>query len=371
MEMSSPRRHVNQQEMELTGIDRCVDLVKDKEKRSSVDDKSSLSIGVCLAILTGVLLAPSPASGQKTNDDANRFVTAWGDPDLQGTWTNTTSTNLERPTALVNLEFVTDELRAQVAAEAARYVDLPPPPGQTGAYNSFWLDQGELSQRTSLILEPRDGKLPALTPQAQHRADDFTERWLAPPESWHDMSLYDRCITRGLPGAMIPGFYNHNYLILQTPDYVVLQVEMIHDTRIIPLTARPRVGANIRQWLGDARAHWEGDTLVVETTNFTGKSEQRTAMGPFFLTLSTGKNLNLVERFTRIDSETMDYQFTVNDPTVYTKKWTAATPMRKTQDALFEYACHEGNYGLYNILAGARAQEREVGAPTQTGGAGN
>ena len=321
--------------------------------------RSPVTAGVLLAVLAACWLAPDVATGQQATDQPISFVTPWGDPDIQGTWTNTTSTMLERPGSFADVEFVTDELRAATAAEAAQYADVPPPPGQTGAYNSFWLDQGVLSERTSLILDPPDGRLPPLTPQAQRRADDFTARWLTPPESWHDMSLYDRCITRGLPGGMIPGFYNHNYLILQTPDHVVLQVEMIHDTRIIPLADRPHVDPTVRQWLGDSRGYWDGDTLVVETRNFTDKAEQRTAMGPFFLTLSTGEHLHLVERFTRIDADRMDYQFTVTDPTVYRAAWTAATPMLKTGDQLFEYACHEGNYGLYNILAGARAEERQ------------
>ena len=311
-------------------------------------------------IASGSLVVPAVVAGQASSAGSAIPRTPWGAPDLSGTWTNTTSTGLERPDALADVERLTDEQRSAIAAEAARYVDAPPPPGQTGAYNSFWLDQGELSERTSLILDPPSGKLPPLTPLAQARADDFTRRWLAPPTSWHDMSLYDRCITRGLPGAMIPGFYNHNYMILQTPDYLVMQIEMIHDTRIIPLTGQPHVGDGVRQWMGDSRAYWEGDTLVVETTNFTDKAEQRTSMGPFFLTLSTGEHLRLVERFTRIDDATMDYQFTVDDPTIYTSPWTAATPMRKTDESLFEYACHEGNYGLRNILAGARAQEGET-----------
>lgn len=311
------------------------------------------AVAIPLAMLAaGWMVSPLTAGQEST-----AFVTPWGDPDIQGTWTNTTSTSLERPSALANVEFVSDDLRAEAAARAAQSVDAPPPPGQTGAYNSFWLDSGELSERTSLIVDPPSGKLPPLTPPAQRRADDFTARWLAPPETWHDMSLYDRCLTRGLPGAMIPGFYNHNYLILQTPDYVVLQIEMIHDTRIIPLTDRPNREPPIRQWLGDARGYWDGDTLVVETRHFSDKAEQRTAMGPFFLTLSTGVHLHLVERFRRLDAERMEYQFTVTDPTVYTAPWTAVTPMRRTDDQLFEYACHEGNYGLYNILAGARAEE--------------
>lgn len=309
------------------------------------------------------LLVSAVVSGQSGSTGAGHLRTLWGDPDLSGTWTNTTSTGLERPAALAEVEVLTDEQRAGLAAEAARYIDAPPQPGQTGAYNSFWLDQGELLARTSLLVDPRDGRLPALTPPAQARADDFTARWLGPPTSWHDMSVYDRCITRGLPGAMLPGFYNHNYMILQTPDYLVLQIEMIHDTRIIPLNGQPRVSDGVRQWLGDSRGRWDGDTLVVETTNFTPKSEQRTAMGPYFLTLSTGEHLRLVERFTRIDETTMDYRFTVDDPTVYTKPWTASTPMRKTNDLLFEYACHEGNHGLRNVLAGARAQEMNKAAP--------
>ena len=321
--------------------------------------KSRLGASVVLAALALNTALLAPAAGQGSATAGDHFRTPWGHPDLSGTWTNTTSTGLERPDGLAEVEELTDEQRAALAAESARNLDAPPPPGQTGAYNSFWLDQGEFSTRTSLIDQPSDGRLPALTPRARARADDFTARWLAPPTSWHDMSLYDRCITRGLPGAMIPGFYNHNYLILQTPTHVVMQVEMIHDTRIIPLGEQPNASRSVRQWLGDSRGRWDGDTLVVETTNFTPKSEQRTSMGPFFLTLSTGEHLRLVERFTRIDETTMDYRFTVVDPTVYTEQWSASTPMRRTDESLFEYACHEGNYGLYNILAGARAQERD------------
>jgi len=156
---------------------------------------------------------------------------------------------------------------------------------------------------------------------------------------------------------MMPGFYNHNYHILQTPGYVVLFVEMIHDARIIPVDGRPHLGQHIRQWLGDSRGRWVGNTLVVETTNFTDKVDYRglTVFG-------TGRNVHLVERFTRVDADTIDYQFTVDDATVFTRPWTAAIPMTQIKGPLFEYACHEGNYGLPQILSGARVQEKAEGA---------
>ena len=289
--------------------------------------------------------------------------TPWGDPDLQGQWTNTTSTPMERPEDLSDQEILTEEDLAVRDSEVAARVSFDNvSPGNVGAYNEFWVERGSLIAQTSLVVDPPDGKLPAMTQQAQRKGDEFMARWFAPPASWEDMNLYDRCITRGLPGAMIPGFYNHNYLILQTPDYVALQIEMIHDTRVIPLDGRPHLQPDVRQWLGDSRGYWEGETLVVETTNFSDKAEQRSAIGPYFLTFSAGNHLRLVERFTRIDADTMDYRFTVVDPTVDTRPWTASIPMRQTGDPLFEYACHEGNYALGNILAGARADERKAAA---------
>ena len=206
--------------------------------------------------------------------------------------------------------------------------------------------------RTSLIVDPPDGKLPPLTPkEAKRRAgsEGYRNR---EPDGPEDRNLYERCISRGLPGAMMPGFYNHNYQILQTPGYVVILVEMIHDARIIPLDGRPHADQRIRQWLGDSRGRWEGNTLVVETTNFTKvKGRALTVFGGSETTL-------LVERFTRVDEDTIDYQFTLTDPTEYARPWTASIPMTNLEGSLFEYACHEGNYGLGNILAGARAAEK-------------
>ena len=182
------------------------------------------------------------------------------------------------------------------------------------------------------------------------------------PDSWEDLNLYDRCLTRGLPGAMIPGFYNHNFQILQTPDYVVILVEMIHDARIIPLDGRPYLPPPLRQWLGDSRAHWDGDTLVVETTNFNSKGDQRVRN----LVLSGSEHSHLVERFRRVDADTIDYRFTVTDPRTFSRPWTAEIPMAKLEGQLFEYGCHEGNYGLLNILAGARAAEKAAKEATNS-----
>ncbi len=315
---------------------------------------------VVLPVIAGMLwsgAAPAAAQGR----------TPWGDPDLQGMWTNTTTTPMERPEDLAGQATLTEEERAvrdpEVQAEVS--FDRPPTPGNVGGYNEFWVERGNLIRQTSLIVDPPDGRLPALTPGAERQRNEFLARWVAPPGSWEDMNLYDRCITRGLPGAMIPGFYNHNYLILQTPGYVVVQVEMIHDTRIIPLDTGERPRSGIPQWLGDSRGYWDGDTLVVETRNFAGKGEQRTNIGRFFLTFSGGEHARLVERFTRIGEDRLDYRFTVIDPTVDTRSWTASIPMQKSEDALFEYACHEGNYALGNILAGARADERAAAAAGQ------
>ncbi len=292
--------------------------------------------------------------------------TPWGDPDLQGLWTNTTTTPMERPDDLSDRETLSSEERAARDAEVAEAVSFDNiSRSNVGAYNEFWVERGALIAQTSLVVDPPDGKLPPLTAEARRRSERFMARWLAPPASWEDMNLYDRCITRGLPGAMIPGFYNHNYLILQTPDHVVVQVEMIHDTRIIPLADRRQAQSGIPQWLGQAQGRWEGDILVVETTGFAAKGEQRTSLGGFFLTFSGGPSSRLVERFTRLADGTLDYRFTITDPTVDTREWTAAIPMRPYEETLFEYACHEGNYAMPNILAGARADEAATAGQQQ------
>jgi hypothetical protein len=196
-----------------------------------------------------------------------------------------------------------------------------------------------------------------LTPETQKAAEaEVAARKIAPADKPEDRGPYERCISRGLPGAMMPGFYNHNYQILQTPGYVAILVEMIHDVRIIPMDGRPHPGGAIKQWLGDSRGRWEGNTLVVETTNLR-KVDYRTTT--VFGTSEKGK---VIERYTRIGPDAMDYKITVEDPLTYTDTWTAQIPMAKVPGPIFEYACHEGNYGLPNILAGHRKEEAEAAA---------
>jgi len=224
-----------------------------------------------------------------------------------------------------------------------------------GAYNDFWLGRGKHSRQTSLIIDPPDGRLPPVTARAKQQADARTATSQRNAASWEDVSMYDRCITRGMPGAMMPGFYNHNYHILQTPNYNAIVVEMIHDARIIPIDGRAHLNSGISQWLGDSRGHWEGDTLVVETTNFNDKVFERSNTVSSF-----GSGWKLVERFRRVDTDTIDYQFTINDPRIFTKPWTVAAPMAKSDGRLFEYACHEGNYAMPHILSAARSEEQEA-----------
>ena len=309
----------------------------------------------------GLVAWPAASAG------AQSHVTPWGDPDLQGAWTNATTTPLQRPAELASRGSFTEEERAELDAQRALteqracatelvVLQTAPPPTSTGSYNSFWLEQGTRTLQTSLIIDPPDGRLPAVTPAAQQRADDLVAARASPsyPTHWDEPSVFERCITRGLPASMMPGFYNHNYQILQTPDYVVIYAEMIHDARVIPLDGRPHLDASIRQWMGDSRARWEGDTLVVETTNFTDKVYERRVSNTVF---GASRTMQLVERFRRIDANTLDYRFTVTDPATFAAPWTAVIPMTAMEGPIYEYACHEGNYSMENMLRGARNKE--------------
>ena len=311
-------------------------------------------------MVVSVLLACGNAVAQPNGGFAEAWRTSWGDPDLQGRWTNTTTTPMQRPDEYEGRAELTNEERAELDARANSRGDRTPPPGSTGAYNSFWVDRGTRTTQTSLVVDPPDGRWPALTNRVRARDAALTASRNAAPDSFTDLNLYDRLITRGVPGAMIPGFYNHNYQILQTPDYVVILVEMIHDARIIPLDGRPLLSPQVRQWMGDSRGHWEGDTLVVETTNVTAKADERAISNGLSLVLSGGEHMTLVERFRRVDAESIDYRFRVSAPTTYSQPWTASIPMVRLDAPIYEYACHEGNYGMMNILRGARRQERAL-----------
>ena len=307
---------------------------------------------VVLMTTPNVLIAQTQGSEEWTQTQ-----TAWGDPDIQGIWNNVTATRLERPEDLSERNILTDEeaaeysqLIADIRAEALTTPHI--------GYNvNIWFESSDVlsGNRTSLLIDPPDGKLPPLTSLAKKVSESEAEaRRMSPADTWWDRGPYERCISRGLPGAMLPGFYNHNYQILQTPNYVVILVEMIHDARIIPLDGRPHVDAGIKQWLGDSRGHWEGNTLVVETTNLRHVDRLTVA---FFGTSEQGR---VIERFTKLDSGFMDYHVTVDDPVTFTDTWTASIPMRLVDGPLYEYACHEGNYGLPNILAGHRREEAQM-----------
>jgi hypothetical protein len=313
----------------------------------------------CLALVA--ILATATLSAQPAPRTQSWPVprTSDGHPDLQGIWNNATITPLERPADLAGKAFFTP-------AEAAAYekqmverndVDRRPTNVETDVafgYNNAWWDRGThvvKTLRTSLIVDPPDGKIPTFTPDGERRAAALAaERREHGTDGPENRSLNERCLVWGTAGPpMLPGPYNDNYQIFQTPESVIILVEMIHDVRVIPLDGRPHVPSGVRQWMGDPRGHWEGDTLVVDTTNFTGKTRFRGA----------SENLHLIERFTRTAPGTILYEFTVDDPATFIKPWTAAVTMNKTQGPIYEYACHEGNYAMSGILSGARADERK------------
>jgi hypothetical protein len=280
-------------------------------------------------------------------------------PDLQGIWTNATVTPLERPKQFEGKEFLTKAEAAEFEKQAIYDANGDRRDGGADAdvgraYNEFWRDRGRVvsTMRSSLIFDPPDGKVPPLLPEAQKRnADTAAARRKVggPLDGPEGRSLQERCLLTPQAGPpMLPANYNSNYQIVQTPNYVAIMVEMIHDARIIPLDGSPHLPKNVRSLMGDSRGHWEGKTLVVETTNFTDKTSFRGA----------SENLRVIERFTRTDENTLLYQFTINDPTTWAKPWSGEIPMKKVTAPLYEYACHEGNYGMAGVLSGARAEEK-------------
>jgi len=307
------------------------------------------------ATLFVLALAPLGAQTAKT-----QWKTPWGDPDLQGTWSNQTITPLERPREFADKPVFTE---AEAAAYEKRLVEAGNVdnrnPGTLQdvnlAYNQVWWDRGNkivADRRTSLIVDPPDGKIPALTPAAQKRREEDrkasdNEKFAA---SWLDFDVYSRCIIRSALPRLSTG-YNNNYEIVQSPGVVAIMQEQMHETRIIPVgNSAQHLPPTVRQWLGDSHGHWEGNTLVVETTNFTDE-----ARGSTFQYAT--KNMTLVERFTRTSDRTIDYQFTVSDPETWTRPWTAKLPWNRIDGLIYEYACHEGNLGLEHMLSAARAAD--------------
>jgi hypothetical protein len=311
-----------------------------------------LSVGASGAVAQGLSVTAKPAPAAATSAGAAL-------PDLSGYWTNTTVTPLERPKELADKAFFTP----QEAAEYAKRQLATPEATGPGTYADvhynmaqFGLERSQskvaANVRTSLITDPPDGRMPAMLPEARKRiADRAAQAKGHEFDGPENRGLAERCIMWGNEGPpMMPVGYNSNLEIVQGPGYVAIMQEMIHDVRMIPTDGSPHLSSNVRQWMGDPRGHWEGDTLVVDTTNFTDKTAFR----------GSSASLHVVERFRRVDADTILYQFTVDDPSTWTHSWSAEIPMTKIQGPVFEYACHEGNYGMANNLSGARADEKKT-----------
>ena len=331
---------------------------------------SNRSVVWCLAsALAGA--AVSPVLGQEPAGAGEPPRSSDGRPDLQGVWDFRTATPFERPEGLG--ERLTDEQAAAIesfAAAAQQAADQPPAAGNVGAYNAFWLDFGTSvgdDRRASLIVEPANGRLPALADGAARQVGSLDED-MPGERPWRvrsagigadgpeDRGLAERCLVGFNSGPpMMPSAYNNNVQIFQNDDHVVILNEMVHDARIVPLDPRDHLPAAVPQWNGDSRGRWEGDTLVVESRNF---SDRRASFEPNALVaLGLGSTLRLTERFTRLNRDTLLYEYTVDDPATFTAPFTAAVPMRRSDALIYEYACHEGNYGMVNALSGARAAD--------------
>jgi hypothetical protein len=320
-------------------------------------------------LLSAVFLTAAVASlaGQAPAKSWTAPKTAWGDPDISGLFTTDDELGVpfERPVQFGDRQVVTAEEFAQRQGQAERQeeadreafvaprttVEGGPAAGGTGP-PAHWIERGKPSRRTSLIIDPPDGRIPFVNGEARLRAAAASARTPERPSfnGPEDLDRYDRCITRGFPHVIFPTIYDNTSQIVQGPGYVSIRYEMIHDARVIPLDNRPHLSPAIRSYFGDSRGHWEGDTLVVDVTNFSKDAGYRGAT----------MNLHVVERFKRIDANTVHYELTVEDPTTFSRPWTASLDLKKDprQVQVPEYACHEGNYAMFNILSGSRAQER-------------
>jgi hypothetical protein len=296
-------------------------------------------------------------------------MTPWGDPDLQGVWPSTSmiQTPMERDPKMGTRAVLTDEEMAQKAARNKQFARI-----ETGNANGVvplaagWFDYGKPNRQASLVVEPPDGRIPPLTAEAQVREAERKKHWNEKkdaPDTWLDLTTWDRCITLGPVGSVLPFAYNNGQQISQGPGYVVFRNEMIHEARVIPLDGRPHASPQVRSWMGDSRGHWQGKTLVVETTNFNGQVFIGSQGGGFGDSGAVATDqLRLLERFTRVDENTIDYEVTIDDPKTWTKPWKVAYPSRHeaNYDYIFEYACHEGNIFMHDALAGARANEKKA-----------
>jgi len=330
-----------------------------------------VSVSILTVLISGVLLATILVAAQAPSGTpaaaAAKAATTWtlsrtpdGQPDLQGYWTNLSFTPLERPAKYAGKEFFTDEELAEEFKRGVQHsydftfqnsAETPVYDGTVYALDA-WQNGIKPNRRTSLIKDPADGKIPPRTPETQKRATEraAARRGRGPADRPEDLGLGVRCFSFQNAGPpMLPGNYNSNYLIVQAPGYVMITYEWNSEVRIIPLDGRPPLSQNIRRWHGDSRGRWEGNTLVVETTNFRPEGTYQDA---------NPETLRMVERFTRVDADSINYEFTVNDPTTWTRPWTVEVPLNKIEGPMFEYACSEGNNSLINILQGARAAEK-------------
>jgi hypothetical protein len=333
-----------------------------------VNHRFLASIVVLVALISLASVALLGQGQARTTSSSSPAAKPWtppktpaGDPDLEGIWTSTTTTPFERPAQYGERLYLTDQEYAEVEKNLARQLAADSqesaPAGRVGTGPpGHWTERASsVSRQTSLVVEPANGRVPVLA-SAEARRDYDLER---ATDSWEYMSPWDRCIGRGMPAGMFPGGYGNVYRIVQSPGYVMILAEMIHEARVIPLDGRPR--PNVRQWNGESRGRWEGNTLVVETTNYNNKGWIGTnAATGRIKGIPQSEALRVVERFTRADAATIRYEVTIEDENVYSQPWKVSFPLSKDPNAqLFEYACHEGNYAMQNILSGARALEKE------------
>lgn len=311
-------------------------------------------LAACAAFAT-LASIPVVLGQSKAPDAAAQWPkTPWGDPDLQGTWTFATITPLERPAKYGDREFLTPEEVASITQESEQRANSDRRGKLTReedvglAYDQFWWDRGGALNRTSLVVDPRDGRLP-YTPEGRARRAEQEKRGF---DSWEDRSPSERCIVYRPVPVRSTG-YNNNQVIVQSPGYLAMYQEQIHEVRIIPLDGRPHLGQGIRPWLGDSRGRWEGNTLVVETKNFNPLTEYE----------GSGGDRVVVEKFTPVDAKTMRYDFTVTDPATWTQPWTGTMPWSRLDEHVYEYACHEGNYAMVHMLQGARNLEKKAAQP--------